>query len=335
MAEQKIKVKVYGEWANLPELFAQLDELKKQNVNKKGKQIPLSKESQALEAEVRRRGADIEKRRQGGASPADLATDTFNFLLEFKKLITSMLNISEKAKKELNDLETEVARLQIQQADKQKQLNETLSKGVLRESGVLEPTKKARQELVRGEKIKSRSGGRGEFYSTQDVEKLARIMQELLDRAAKIEADPKATETEKVKAEELKTDAARIADVITKLNTFETDLTKEYKILSAEITKLNSTLSSKQAGVQAAIEGSDAPEKDIDKLVMKQELNETDKKVSKELTDTLKEQAEAQQDVNKNAEKGIEIDNQKRGSISKLLTSFFGYQMALRALRKL
>ena len=120
MADQKIKVKVYGEWANLPELLAQLDELKKQNVNKRGKQIPLSKESQALEAEVRRRGADIEKRRQSGASPADLATDTFNFLLEFKKLITSMLNVTEKAKKELNDLETEVARLEIQQADKQK-----------------------------------------------------------------------------------------------------------------------------------------------------------------------------------------------------------------------
>lgn len=335
MADQNIKVKVKAEWANINELMAELDAALATRKTKSGKPLPKSKEVLARESEVRSKYQTMGTKVAAGISPKEMSQDFTDFFLSFKELILSLLTATQSAKDEVSKLNQEVHALQTTKNVKELELTRTLKKGVLDESGVLTSTKKARQDAMRDLAISNRSGGRGQFYTTTDITKLDRIMNELLSRAQKIEGDTKATSEQKTEATDLRTDASRIADAITMLNNFDKTLNQDFKNLTTEITKLNSLISTKQQEAFNKYENLPTPETDLEVQGLGSSIMKTETAVDEEVQEDIEKTRKATQELNEEREKSVQIDNKQRGSVSKLLTSFFGYQMALRALRKL
>lgn len=335
MADQNIKVKVKAEWANINELMAELDAALATRKTKSGKPLPKSKEVLARESEVRSKYQTMGTKVAAGISPKEMSQDFTDFFLSFKELILSLLTATQSAKDEVSKLNQEVHALQTTKNVKELELTRTLKKGVLDESGVLTSTKKARQDAMRDLAISNRSGGRGQFYTTTDITKLDRIMNELLSRAQKIEGDTKATSEQKTEATDLRTDASRIADAITMLNNFDKTLNQDFKNLTTEITKLNSLISTKQQEAFNKYENLPTPETDLEVQGLGSSIMKTETAVDEEVQEDIEKTRKATQELNEEREKSVQIDNKQRGSVSKLLASFFGYQMALRALRKL
>ena len=207
------------------------------------------------------------------------------FSYPFKELILSLLTATQSAKDEVSKLNQEVHALQITKNVKELELTRTLKKGVLDESGVLTSTKKARQDAMRDLAIPNRSGGRGQFYTTTDITKLDRIMNELL--AQKIESDTNATPEQKTEASNLRTDAGRINDAKTMLQNFDKTLNEYFKNLTAEIAKLNSSIPAKQEEAFKKYENLPTPETDIEVQGLGSLLCKTETAVDEEVQEDI------------------------------------------------